>query len=84
MLRDCSRFNASTKIKMNGAELPCGTSIKVEASDPLHKLRKKKESDHHYGPVDALDTPVQTSQKNEEDLDDFFASLDDDEQSGAR
>jgi hypothetical protein len=33
---------------MNGAELPCGTAIKVEPSDPLYQLRKKKQM-NYYG-----------------------------------
>jgi hypothetical protein len=33
---------------MNGAELPCGTPIKVEPSDPLYQLRKKKQT-NYYG-----------------------------------
>jgi hypothetical protein len=33
---------------MNGAELPCGTPIKVEPSDPLYQLRKKKQM-NYYG-----------------------------------
>lgn len=34
---------------MNGAELACGTCIKVEPSDPLYQLRKKKEEPNYYG-----------------------------------
>ena len=34
---------------MNGAELSCGTCIKVEPSDPMYQLRKKKEVSNHYG-----------------------------------
>lgn len=33
---------------MNGAELPCGTPIKVERSDPLYQIRKKKQM-NYYG-----------------------------------
>jgi len=36
--------------QMNKAELPCGTVINVEPSDPLFKLRKSQQS-NHYGPA---------------------------------
>jgi hypothetical protein len=40
--------------KMNGAELPCGTALKVEPSDPLYKLRKKgKRPENWYEPASA-------------------------------
>jgi hypothetical protein len=66
---------------MNGAELSCGTALKVEPSDPLYKLRRKKESDNHYGPgsQSTLPTKVPEEAEKTEDLDDFFASLDDDD-----
>ena len=61
-------------IKLNGAELPCGTAIKVEASDPLYKLRKTKDADQSCTPVEPEKS--ETSVEKDEDLDDFFASLD--------
>ena len=95
--------------KMNGAELSCGTCIKVEPSDPIFQLRKKKETPNYYGnagaesqqkaaPVELkptelteLDNKEQSATgveegtskpetgdgngEDEEDLDDFFASL---------
>jgi hypothetical protein len=63
---------------MNGAELPCGTTLKVEPSDPLYKLRKEKELSNHYGPASQSTSPSNDPEKGE-DLDDFFASLDGDE-----
>ena len=63
-------------IKINGAELPCGTALKVEPSDPLYKIRKQKESpDSHYGPV-SQSAPISETAN---DLDDFFSSIDKDE-----
>jgi hypothetical protein len=81
---------------MNGAELPCGTSINVESSDPLHQLRKKKQT-NYYGSASGIENdpkakslePVEretlkglkeddtkiSSSKDDDDLDDFFASL---------
>ena len=35
---------------MNGAELACGTALKVEPSDPLYALRKKQQQASRYGP----------------------------------
>jgi len=89
---------------MNGAELACGTCIKVEPADPLHQLRKKKEAPNYYGnggTTQQISTPVEVLPKeegskeqstmgakvdegtskqengsgDEDDLDDFFASL---------
>eukprot|EP00934_Nitzschia_sp_Nitz4_P000930 Nitzschia sp. Nitz4//scaffold81_size91200//65458//66647//NITZ4_004995-RA/size91200-snap-gene-0.25-mRNA-1//1//CDS//3329558737//930//frame0 len=37
--------------QMNNAELPCGTAIRVEASDPLYKVRKKSIPGSYYGPA---------------------------------
>ena len=56
--------------------MPCGTAIKVEASDPLYKLRKTKDADQCCTPVEPAksEPPVE----KDEDLDDFFASLDGD------
>jgi hypothetical protein len=78
---------------MNGAELPCGTTMQVQPSDPLHKLKKKKKMDY-YGsaaettiqeaplppppPEDKTDTAAKDQAKTapeEDELDDFFASL---------
>ena len=78
---------------MNGAELPCGTTMQVQPSDPLHKLKKKKKMDYYGSAVETTiqETPPpqpplpdkqdiaaedQTKTAPEEDeLDDFFASL---------
>ena len=38
---------------MNGAELPCGTALKVEPSDPLYAIRKKRQQAIQYGQVPA-------------------------------
>jgi hypothetical protein len=68
---------------MNGAELPCGTAIMVQPSDPLYKLRRKREVDTHYGPVCAHENTRTSMANNNADLDDFFESLDDmDDDSG--
>ena len=64
-------------IKLNGAELPCGTTIKVEASDPLYKLRKSKGTNDSCPPVEPV--KAETPAEKDEDLDDFFASLDGDD-----
>ncbi len=66
---------------MNGAELPCGTVIHVEASDPLHKLRRKEQANDRCGPVHEVQAPSKAVNGNEDDLEDFFASLDE-EQNG--
>lgn len=34
---------------MNGAELSCGTCIKVEPSDPIYPLRKEQETPNYFG-----------------------------------
>jgi hypothetical protein len=85
---------------MNGAELACGTALKVEPSDPLYALRKKKQEASRYGPPETIqeDHEGNFTQKvedpktaesrlfeskpvwkenggEEDDLDDFFASL---------
>ena len=76
---------------MNGAELPCGTAIKVEPSDPLYQLRKKKQLESTYGPASEINdqsvhsskahhTPNAPASQNggkdeEDDLDGFFASV---------
>jgi len=61
---------------MNGAELPGGSILNVEPSDPLYKLRKKKTdqtpASNYYGP--ASETAVSQNDGNDE-LDDFFDSL---------
>mmetsp|Transcript_13352 Transcript_13352/g.32097 ORF Transcript_13352/g.32097 Transcript_13352/m.32097 type:complete len:112 (+) Transcript_13352:1387-1722(+) len=46
--------------KMNGAELPCGTCIKVEPSDPMYQLRKKKETPNYYGSTGVVDQQTQS------------------------
>lgn len=65
-------------IKMNGAELPCGTALRVEPSDPLYKLRKSKEQNNSYGPASKSTLLLEAPEMEEkvEDLDDFFATLD--------
>jgi hypothetical protein len=60
---------------MNGAELPCGTPITVEPSDPLYKLRKKREASNHYGSTPTKDPQETPVADNAEDLDGFFESL---------
>lgn len=82
---------------MNGAELSCGTAIKVERSDPLYQIRKKKQM-NYYGraseeeslekeqtqtkpasvePSKSTDAPndMDNAGDDNDDLDDFFASL---------
>jgi hypothetical protein len=83
-----------TFFQMNGAELPCGTTMQVQPSDPLYKLKKKKKMDY-YGsaaettieeaplpppppPADKKDVVPEDEAKTapeEDELDDFFASL---------
>lgn len=58
--------------------MPCGTTIKVEASDPLYKLRKSKDADNRNTPVEPVIPDPPAEKDEEEDLDDFFASLDGD------
>lgn len=41
---------------MNGAELPCGTCIKVEPSDPLHQLRKAEQVTKYGGHAPGSDS----------------------------
>ncbi len=91
---------------MNGCELPGGTVLTVEPSDPSYKQRKDRLSDgNHYGraiavplesashtlhPTDAVvtntswdidrieateDREVDDDGNDDENLDDFFASL---------
>jgi hypothetical protein len=76
---------------MNGAELPCGITMQVQPSDPLHKLKKKMD---YCGsaegttiqeapltplpPVDKKDVAAEdqaTTTTEEDGLDEFFASL---------
>ena len=51
---------------MNGAELPCGTPIQVQPSDPLYKLKKKQNKDDYYGSAsltqDNQTTPEETNE----------------------
>lgn len=91
---------------MNGAELPCGTAIKVEPSDPMYQLRKKKQMNYYGGAsqqgketeateeadVDGQKLNARTSvdsgdprkdrepkaNEDDEDLDNFFGSLEKD------
>lgn len=54
---------------MNQAELPCGTAIKVEPSDPLYKLRKKKSDRPHEMAADgtqgqSLEQPLGSDPKH--------------------
>ncbi|KAL3935186.1 MAG: hypothetical protein SGBAC_009242 [Bacillariaceae sp.] len=91
---------------MNGAELPCGTCIKVEPSDPTYQIKKKNQTPNYYGnagagsqsapPVETKPVEVEIKKESatvveeegtsrpetgdtgggdEDDLDDFFASL---------
>jgi hypothetical protein len=51
---------------MNGAELPCGTALKVEPSDPLYKLRKKKRTENRYGQATAQEDDSVPAKAEEE------------------
>lgn len=61
--------------QLNAAEMPCGTAIKVEPSDPLYKLRKKRKDDNHYGPVSKDNHHRVAVGDDDKDIDDFFESL---------
>jgi hypothetical protein len=52
--------------KMNGAELPCGTALKVEPSDPLYNLRKKKRTGKMYGAASAQEEDYDPANTEEE------------------
>lgn len=80
----CRHFSQQFQ-KMNGCELPCGTSIRVEPASTSYS------ESQHYGPTDSSPSKapiaVKPSQDGNmdmdggkdgddgEDLDDFFASL---------
>ena len=75
---------------MNGAELPCGSILRVEPADPQYtksQTEEHGEKDRGYsGPPSCVDATDNKSQSNEppqegsgdnpgDDLDDFFDSL---------
>lgn len=71
---------------MNGCELPGGVVLNVEPSDPLHKQRNKDKSGHGADLSHREQSGTTTGHENEnqdqgpeieneDDLDDFFASL---------
>jgi hypothetical protein len=65
----CDCLSPVMMFKMNGAELPCGAVLKVEPSDPLYQIRKKKQT-NYYG-RGSREEPAEEP----DDLDDFFESL---------
>ena len=70
---------------MNGAEIVAGSAITVVPSDPLHKLRKRKDQStssetQALVPNDVTITPspradVADTQNKDDELEDFFDSL---------
>jgi hypothetical protein len=72
---------------MNGAELPCGSILRVEPADPKYKKSQpgeaREEDVGHYGLSSCAYTKVQSNVPAQEgsgdnpddDLDDFFDSL---------
>lgn len=75
---------------MNGAELPCGSILRVEPADPQYTKSKteedREEGGGYYGPPSCVDrtdnkspsnTPSQEGSGDSpgDDLDDFFDSL---------
>lgn len=67
---------------MNGAELPCGSILRVEPADPQYKQRQSETVSGHndfgyYGPSSGAAENGTGGGKNETDaeLDEFFDSL---------
>lgn len=75
---ECVYSQFSTTLQLNGVELPCGTTIHVEPANTEYKktkYHKNSETKTEDAPQIKSENQKAEIEEDDENLDDFFASL---------